>query len=77
MLYAFYVERNTPYNWDEWDSCVVVAKSYHGAKRIHPMALKDARGWETPDALTATRIGPVNSTQWKEGDVVCSSFNAG
>lgn len=71
---------------DTYESAVVASESYGKAKLIHP----DGRGLITKDSgmkewmrtwpdsvqqINCTCIGTTN--YYKEGDVICASYNAG
>lgn len=98
-LFIYLLKRKDGVNYDEYDSCVVVADTQENAKCICPAEYyvwnkelqkygfkmvdgtidyrqHDYSGWAKPDNLDVILIGKANDT-FKEGDVICASFNAG
>lgn len=77
-IYKLTQEVITGYN--TYDSAIVVASSEEKAKRIHPSGFSDSysSSWPNCEHVTATLIGKLNSkADYEEGDIICSSFNAG
>ena len=99
MSNLYLVQRTGSVDYDEYDSCVVVANTVDEAKSICPnggyvwnqelhkygfimgdgtLVYRDHEyhGWDAPDDLDVILIGKANDT-FKEGDIICASFNAG
>jgi hypothetical protein len=76
------ISQNQTTGYDTYDSAVVVAESETEAKSIHPSGYADEWSdrhplWATsPNNVTARYLGE-NSSTFKNGDVICASFNAG
>jgi len=101
MSNLYLLQRKGSVDYDEYDSCVVVADTLEDARYICPSDRfvwchaskafgfyredgtievskysKHYNGWAFPDDLDVILIGKANDT-FKEGDVICASFNAG
>jgi hypothetical protein len=95
----YLLQRKDFVDYDEYDSCVVVAATAEDAKYICPSEYsvwnkelqkygfemhdgtieyrdRTYHGWDEPDNLLVVLIGKANDT-FKEGDIICASFNAG
>jgi len=59
--------------YDSYDSCVVVSASEDMARQIVPDTLDM---WVTPDQVKVELVGIASDGQL-EGEVICSSYNAG
>ena len=76
------------FNWDIYDSFVVVAQSESDARHIHPgtelkITIDDQYELGDPwikfehiNSLVVTQIG-ITSETYTESTVICASFNAG
>lgn len=89
-LISQYENGNYDYDYDTYDSAVVVAESENAARLIHPdgTSTKGDWGgslfdsWVHPDSVRVQLIGTcIQSVDDKEqleaGTVVCASYNAG
>lgn len=90
-LYLWLISQNQNSGYDTYDSSVVVAETSDAAKWIHPRGRKfdpyeseEYFRWDYafgcwashPDKVDVKCIGTASSNL-KDGQVVCSSFNAG
>lgn len=74
------IEQDENNNYDTYDSVVVVSASEDGARNMNP----DGSNWgralsswaSSPDKVKVTCIGDA-AEGLEEGQVICSSFNAG
>lgn len=66
-------ERPSRPAYDYYDSLVVAAPNHKSAGAIRPSGDKS---WPSPDYVKVERIGTA-SARFKEGTIVCASFNAG
>jgi len=83
----FLIYRTEIVGYDEYDSAVVVAADEESAKKIHPReeyANKEwwkedmeYNSWVIPEKVNVSYLGICESGDYKEGSVVCASFNAG
>ena len=78
----YLISQNVNVGYDTFDSAVVVAKDENGARKIHPD--KDI-GWDGSDFYSSwcnsedvhVELLGLAKDSLKEGQVICSSFNAG
>jgi hypothetical protein len=85
MLNIYLISQSERSSYDTFDSAVVIASSKNAARQIHPHGCDSIAEWlrndtwaSSPEQVTAILIGSSNpDAQWKEGDVICASFNAG
>jgi len=84
MLNLYLLSQDERYGYDTFDSCVVVAKSAKDAVQINPSwNHKWDTGWVSgvwatkPENVDCEYLGPLESSDYKEGKVVIASFNAG
>jgi hypothetical protein len=67
--------------WDTYDSAVVVAMDSDAARMIHPNGEKwngkctSSYSWCPEEDVIVTYIGVTDT--FKEGSVICASYNAG
>lgn len=73
----YLVKRKDDHNYDEYDSCVVVATSVADAVSIHPGKSENRSlpTYWTPSNLDVTYLGKPEP-EFGRG-IICSSFNAG
>lgn len=81
----YLIERSDIVNYDEYDSAIVISKSEEKAKYIHPNANNSTPEWwkdewhswtSDPKSLKVRLIG-IAQPEFKEGEVICASYNAG
>jgi len=79
-LYLLYQSENQEY--DTYDELVVCSENEDKARLIHP----NSGGWDKDDWLSCWASSPENVKvtelgealpEYKEGDIICKSFNAG
>lgn len=83
VMHLFLVEDPNGGSYDTFDSFVVAAPSADKAKLYNPKGkiypCKDWHYWgawaDTPNSINVTFIG-VAAPSCKEGEIICSSFNA-
>jgi len=92
-LFLYRISQEVNDDYDTYDSAVVVSCGHSAASMIHPIGSdvywsgtnwlwaydNDAFGlnnWAEPVNVTVQRIGSAEPGL-KEGDVICTSFNAG
>lgn len=86
MLYVWKIRQSEVDYLDTYDSAVVVASTEDEARKIHPCE-RDANTGNWPKSyrtswastwenVSVEKLGRLESTMFKAGDVVCSSFNA-
>ncbi len=83
MLKLYLISQDTNNGYDTFDSAVVCAKNEKIAQTIHPFkglnwdgVKEDYDTWCDAKDVEVVELGKANKNQ-KEGDVICSSFNAG
>jgi len=93
MLFLWKISQNTNSDWDTFDSAIVVAKDSSAAIQMHPRGNERcwtddgwvwredggqcySTEWTNPNNVDAICVGQA-ADGLKEGEVICSSFNAG
>jgi len=84
-LFLYRISQDVNNGYDTYDSAIVVAKSEEEARKIYPNIgyISNKKydfnyfgDWaDTPSQVTVEKIGTATGLQ--DGEVVCSSFNAG
>lgn len=73
QLHIYLLSNLQTAKYDTYDSCVVVSASEDMARQIVPDTLDM---WVTPDQVMVELVG-IASDGCSEGEVICSSYNAG
>lgn len=83
MLFIYRLQQTVNQEYDTYDSCVVISIDAYEARFIQPdgrdIKEREETGfynWASPDQVKAKYIG-VAGPDFKAGDVICASFNAG
>lgn len=80
----YLISQNINTDYDSYDSAVVVAKSEEDARMIHPSQnewdgeVAMFESWAAAKDVKVEFLATLpEGSEYKEGDLICSSFNAG
>lgn len=82
-LYIYKLTQDKEIGWGTYDSCVVVSDCEDNARKIHPATYLEDSQWSlnnwchSPEDVNVELIGVCTVEGYKNGDIICSSFDAG